>query len=62
LTERAFRAQQMCRIQAGQPGAAGKKAAQDEQAYTSHNSIREQIWAGRASMYQIQEFLYKEHP
>ena len=34
LTERAFRAQQMCRIQAGQPGAAGKKAAQDEQAYT----------------------------
>jgi hypothetical protein len=46
LTERAFRAQQMCRIQAGQPGAAGKKTAQDEQAYTSHNSIREQNWAG----------------
>jgi hypothetical protein len=38
----------MCRIQAGQPGhgAAGKKAAQDEQAYTSHNSIQEQNWAG----------------
>jgi hypothetical protein len=46
LTERAFRVQQMCRIVAGQQGAAGKKAAQDEQAYTSHESIREQNWAG----------------
>jgi hypothetical protein len=36
----------MCRNQAGQPGAAGKKAVQDEQAYTRHNSIREQSWAG----------------
>ncbi len=55
LTERAFRAQQMCRIQAAQPGAAEKKAAQDEQAYTSHNSIQEQNWSGWAtwSMYQI---------
>jgi hypothetical protein len=51
----------MCRIQTGQPGAAGKKAAQDEQEYTSHNSIREQNWEGSASMYQIEEFLYPEH-
>jgi hypothetical protein len=46
LTECAFRAQQICRIRAGQPGVAGKKAAKDEQAYTSHNSIGEQNWAG----------------
>jgi hypothetical protein len=42
LAQRAARAQQMCRIQAGQPGAAGNKAEQDEQEYTSHESIREQ--------------------
>jgi hypothetical protein len=36
----------MCSIQVGQPGAAGKKAEQDEQAYTSHESILEQNWAG----------------